>query len=353
MDTDIPKAGFDSLPSTSRILSDIQLTFGEWEVFVDEAKTLIYFLGYRDSPLEKPPKIFNFVGRSSGFLHYCYVFTPDNCEETLKYPTVLYVYGGPEVQLVKNVWTGYEHLCLTNIASNMWWQFDFCTTVLTYRSMCVQKLTSLGYVVIIIDGRGSAHRGIKFESVLKQKMGVVEIEDQMEGLFAIAEEYKIIDLERVAIYGWSYGGYLSLMAICQNPEVFKVSFGWVVFHYLFGQVMSRSFKIAISGAPVVNWNLYDTAYTERYLGLPQENSAVYVESSLLSRVDDFPSEAGRVLIIHGLLDENVHFKHTSTLVEALVNAGKPHQLQIIPNEGHAFRSAASLQYMDALIIDFL
>lgn len=114
-------------------------------------------------------------------------------------------------------------------------------------------------------------------------------------------------MKRVGIYGWSYGGYLTLMGLAQYPDVFKV---------------------AVAGAPVTSWELYDTGYTERYMGLPESNFSAYQQSSVLSYVHQFPDEEGRLLIVHGLLDENVHFTHTTQFISALVKAGKPHTLQV-------------------------
>ncbi|KAK9692879.1 Prolyl oligopeptidase family [Popillia japonica] len=149
-------------------------------------------------------------------------------------------------------------------------------------------LAARGYCVVAIDSRGSQHRGLNWESHLKGRMGTVELQDQVEVLRWLANSLKCIDLTRVAIHGWSYGGYLSLMGLAHHPDVFK---------------------IAIAGAPVTNWSLYDTGYTERYMGLPENNPQGYQEGSVLNYVNKFPEEENRLLIIHGLIDENVHFYH--------------------------------------------
>ena len=114
-------------------------------------------------------------------------------------------------------------------------------------------------------------------------------------------------MSRVAVCGWSYGGYLSLMALIQRQDIFK---------------------IAIAGAPVTNWSLYDTGYTERYMDLPCFNPEGYSKSSILNWVNSFPDEENRLLLIHGLMDENVHFIHTQELIQALIQAGKPYHLQV-------------------------
>uniref|UniRef100_A0A5S6QEM3 Peptidase_S9 domain-containing protein n=1 Tax=Trichuris muris TaxID=70415 RepID=A0A5S6QEM3_TRIMR len=191
---------------------------------------------------------------------------------------------------------------------------------------------NLGYAVVMTDGRGSLNRGSQFETAISGRLGNVEVEDQVNALIKIGELYGTIDMSRVALMGWSYGGYLALMGLAQHPEVFKV---------------------AIAGAPVTDWRFYDTAYTERYLGLPENNQAAYEESSVVSLVNKFPSVAGRLLLLHGMRDENVHFRHTTTLVQALIDAGKPYSLQTYPDERHAFRNASATSHMFATILNFL
>lgn len=136
-----------------------------------------------------------------------------------------------------------------------------------------------GFAVVVIDGRGSSDRGLEFESYISGRLGLVEIEDQVSGLQYIHDAKigaeptadnrleSVVDMARVAITGWSYGGYLSLMGLAQRPDVFK---------------------IAIAGAPVTQWELYNSAYTERYMGLPSENSKLYNDSSVLNWIDRFP-----------------------------------------------------------------
>ncbi|XP_037679898.1 dipeptidyl peptidase 9 isoform X3 [Choloepus didactylus] len=142
-----------------------------------------------------PPEIFHFHTRSNVQL-YGMIYKPHAVQPGKKHPTVLFVYGGPQVQLVNNSFKGIKYLRLNTLAS-------------------------LGYAVVVIDGRGSCQRGLRFEGALKNQMGQVEIEDQVEGLQFVAEKYGFIDLSRVAIHGWSYGGFLSLMGLIHKPQVFK------------------------------------------------------------------------------------------------------------------------------------
>ncbi|CAG8597986.1 7904_t:CDS:2, partial [Diversispora eburnea] len=192
--------------------------------------------------------------------------------------------------------------------------------------------TRLGFSVVLIDGRGSSERGIEFESYLKGRMGTVELEDQIAGLQYLSSNNKGVDLERVAITGWSYGGYLSLMALAQYPHFFK---------------------IAIAGAPVTQWELYDTAYTERYMGLPDENVDGYLKGNVLTWVNKFPDDEHRLLIAHGQIDENVHFKHSELLVSALVKHNKPHMFQPYPTERHGLRHSSVAEHFETLMFFWL
>ncbi|GCC38590.1 hypothetical protein chiPu_0017105 [Chiloscyllium punctatum] len=253
-----------------------------------------------------PPEIFNFPSKS-GFKLYGMLYKPHNLQPARKYPTILFVYGGPQVQLVNNSFKGIKYLRLNTLAS-------------------------LGYAVVVIDGRGSCQRGLLFEGALKNKMGQVEIEDQVEGLQWVAEKYGFIDLNRVAIHGWSYGGFLSLMGLIHKPKVFKV---------------------AVAGAPVTVWMAYDTGYTERYMDVPESNQQGYEAGSVALHVDKLPNEPNRLLILHGFLDENVHFFHTNFLVSQLIRAGKPYQLQIYPNERHSIRCPESGEHYEIMLLHFL
>lgn len=252
------------------------------------------------------PELFSHV-ISSGHTVFGLVFRPGRLEPGRRYPTVLTIYGGPEVQLVTNSFKGMRHLRQHLLASE-------------------------NYVVVVVDCRGSRHRGIEFESHIKGRMGTVEIADHVEVLQWLAQEKPYIDLSRVAIHGWSYGGYLSLMGLAQRPDVFKV---------------------AVAGAPVTSWGLYDTGYTERYMGAPQDNPQGYRRGSVLSYVGQLPADQNRLLIVHGLMDENVHFAHTSQLLAALVKAGKPYQLQVYPAERHSLRHLDTSEHYETTLLSFL
>merc|ERR1711957_613805 len=166
------------------------------------------------------------------------------------YPLVVYTYGGPHVQFVQDAWT---------------------TSTADMRS---QFLRTNGFAVLKLDNRGSSRRGLAFEMPIRKRMGEVEVDDQVAGVkWAITR--KIADASRVAVSGWSYGGYMALKCLSDRPDVFQS---------------------AVSGAPVTDWMLYDTAYTERYNGLPAENAEGYLKSSALVNIKNIE---GSLLLCHG------------------------------------------------------
>lgn len=253
------------------------------------------------------PEIFSHV-ISSGDLIYGMIFKPYTIKPGVRYPVILNVYGGPEVQLVTNTFKGM-------------------------RQMRNHLLASQGYCVICIDSRGSWNRGSSFAGHLRLRMGQVELADQVEVLKWVLENSSYMDMTRVGIHGWSYGGYLSLMGLIQYPKLFKVS---------------------IAGAPVTTWMNYDTGYTERYMDLPSSNPDGYKLGSVLNHASEFPNEPNRLLIVHGLMDENVHFAHhTSQLVTQLVRFGKPYDLKVYPCERHGLRHLESSEHYETTLLNFL
>ena len=218
------------------------------------------------------------------------------------YPTIIDVYGGPGPQQVTNSWS------LT-------------------AALRAQYLRALGYLVFKLDNRGSARRGLAFESAIKQRMGTVEVDDQVDGVRWLVAQ-GLADAKRVGVIGWSYGGYMALMCLAKAPETFRV---------------------AVAGAPVTAWDGYDTAYTERYMATPQTNPAGYAQGNVLNFVD---SIQGKLLLIHGMLDENVHFRHTARLINALTRARKPYDLLIFPDERHMPRRQADRVYLQERTIHY-
>lgn len=253
-----------------------------------------------------PPEIFTFKNTNGHLIYGCY-FKPRNFDIAKKYPTILKVYGGPHVQLIENS----QKLILSNLH--------------------LQMYAHLGYLCVIIDGCGSARRGLKFESYLKKRMGTFEVQEQVEGLSYLIKK-GFVDTERIAVTGWSYGGYLSLMCLAQRPDFFK---------------------LAISGAPVVRWEAYDTGYTERYMSTIEDNKEGYKKGSVLNYVNGFPSEPNRLLILHGIIDDNVHFCNTLELIQALIEHDKPYQLQVYPKERHGIRDRKGLKHSQKAILRFI
>ncbi|TDV55293.1 S9 family peptidase [Actinophytocola oryzae] len=173
-----------------------------------------------------------------------------------------------------------------------------------------QWLADQGFAVLVADGRGTPGRGAEWEREIAFDLAGVTLADQVDALHAVAAEHPDLDLSAVAIRGWSYGGYLSALAVLRRPDVFHA---------------------AIAGAPVTEWRLYDTHYTERYLGHPDDNKDVYDRNSL---IDDAPKLERPLLIIHGLADDNVVVAHSVRLSSAMVAAGRPHSLLPLPGVTH-------------------
>ncbi|WP_053960772.1 S9 family peptidase [Sulfobacillus thermosulfidooxidans] len=231
----------------------------------------------------KPPELVT-IDMEDGTTLYGAVYQPEHIEPHIKAPVIVSVYGGPHAQLVTNTWA---------------------LTV----DLQAQYFAQKGYFVIKVDNRGSANRGKAFEQALFHRFGTIELDDQIQALNWIHQHYPT-DPARVGIYGWSYGGYMTLTALMKAPHVFKVG---------------------VAGAPVTDFRLYDTAYTERYMGTDETNHAGYEQASVLNFV---PELEGKLLIIHGMIDENVHFRHTALLVDALVAAHKDFSLLALPKTRH-------------------
>ncbi len=219
------------------------------------------------------------------------------------FPTMVSVYGGPHAQRVQDDWS---------------------LTV----DMRAQYLRSLGYLVFKLDNRGSARRGLSFEGAIKHDMGNLEVKDQVEGVAWLVDQ-GLAQPEHVGIYGWSYGGYMSAMALARAPG---------------------TFSLAVSGAPVSHWDGYDTHYTERYMGLPQDNDKGYEDSAVMTHVAGIE---GDLMLVHGLIDENVHFRHTARLINGLIAAQKRYELLLFPDERHMPRRKEDLVYMEQQIRDFI
>jgi len=246
-----------------------------------------------------PPELTTFKNRHGDTIHAA-IYRPSG---EGPFPALISVYGGPHAQRVVDAWG---------------------TTV----DMRAQALRSRGYLVAKFDNRGSARRGLAFEGAIRHDLGHLELEDQQDGVAWLAQQ-GLVDRKRVGIYGWSYGGYLSAMALVRATD---------------------TFKLAIAGAPVTHWDGYDTHYTERYMGTPKTNPDGYAVSSVMHHVDKLQ---GKLLLVHGLIDENVHFRHTARLINALITARKPYELLLFPDERHMPRRLEDRVHMEQQILDFI
>ncbi|MEM0150156.1 MAG: prolyl oligopeptidase family serine peptidase, partial [Candidatus Micrarchaeaceae archaeon] len=187
----------------------------------------------------------------------------------------------------------------------------------------------------IVDNQMSNANGLHTQAICKRRMGQFEVEEYVSWkrqLCALPEFADVIDPNRVGIYGWSYGGYVSLMAMAQAPQEFKLGF---------------------AGAPVGDWMLYDTGYTERYMGVvtDDKSAAAYTAGKVSTYAAGFPDELDRLFLAHGLLDENVHFTHSCDVLNALVEYGKPYAMLVYPGERHGLRQKKpSRAHYDAVLI---
>ncbi len=249
-----------------------------------------------------PPELVELDTRDGVRLHGA-IYRPPERFGAGPFPTLVSVYGGPHAQRVTRSWG---------------------LTV----DMRAQLLASRGYLVFKLDNRGSARRGLAFEGALRHDMGNVEIQDQVDGVRWLANQ-GLADSHRVGIYGWSYGGYMAAMALARAPE---------------------TFRLGIAGAPVTHWDGYDTHYTERYMGTPAGNPEGYTRSSVIDHVDAI---VGDLMIVHGLIDENVHFRHAARLINALIRARKPYELLLFPDERHMPRRLEDRVYMEDQMLGFI
>lgn len=226
---------------------------------------------------------------------------PAGFDASKKYPVIVYLYGGPHGQVVRDNWGG--------------------TTLLEH------FLASKGFLLWSLDNRGSWGRGHAWETAIFHETGKRELADQLAGVKYL-KSLPYVDGSRIGIWGWSYGGYMTLYCLTNAPDVFKAG---------------------MAGAPVTHWKFYDTIYTERYMGTPKENPKGYEASAPLTKAKDLKA---KLLLIHGTADDNVHMQNTLAFVDALTKAGRPYQLEIQPGQKHGFRGKESLNFRNAAIAKF-
>ena len=250
-------------------------------------------------------KRFKSFTTSTGVKLNYYTITPKDFDLNKKYPVLIYVYGGPGNQQVSDSYGG----------SDFYWY---------------HMLAEKGYVVFCFDGRGTGGRGAQFKKQTYGDMGRMECEDAIEAARWLGQQ-SWVDKDRIGIWGWSFGGYLSTLALLKGNDVFKM---------------------AIAVAPVMNWRYYDNIYTERFLGLPKDNAKGYDDNSPLNFADRLQ---GNYLLIHGTGDDNVHFQNSAEMVEKLEEAGKQFEFRIYPNKNHSIYDATGNTRLNLyqLMTDFI
>ncbi|MFD0863696.1 S9 family peptidase [Sungkyunkwania multivorans] len=231
-----------------------------------------------------PQKEFFELTTEKGHKLNAWMIKPTNFDASKKYPLFMYQYSGPGSQQVSNRWNG----------ANDYWYY---------------MLAEQGYIVACVDGRGTGFKGADFKKVTYKELGKYEVEDQIDAAKELGKR-DYIDADRIGIWGWSYGGFMSSNCLLKGNDVFKM---------------------AIAVAPVTSWRFYDTIYTERYMQTPQENPSGYDENSPINHVEKLK---GAYLLIHGTGDDNVHVQNTMRMVEALVQANKQFDWALYPDKNH-------------------
>ena len=227
---------------------------------------------------------------------------PAGFDPAKKYPVIVSLYGGPHAQLVVNSWGGATFL---------------------FNELLAQE----GYIIFTLDNRGSFGRGHAFETPIYHHMGEVELADQLSGVEWLKKQ-PFVDPARIGVRGWSYGGYMTCTAMFRAADVFKAGF---------------------AGAPVTDWRQYDTIYTERYMGTPQENPEGYKNSAPANYAGNLK---GKLLIAAGTGDDNVHFANTIELAEQLINAGHYAEVQLYPGRGHGISDPPAQLHLFRRALEF-
>ncbi|MGH9734487.1 MAG: DPP IV N-terminal domain-containing protein [Candidatus Acidiferrales bacterium] len=244
------------------------------------------------------------VTAKDGTKLYAMMIKPPNFDPAKKYPVLISVYGGPDAQSVRDAWGGITFL---------------------WHEMMAQK----GYIIFQLDNRGSYNRGHAFETPIYHHFGRVELQDQLSGV-SYLKSLSYVDGSRIGIWGWSYGGYMTLYSMTHARGVFKAG---------------------VSVAPVSDWRLYDTIYTERYMGTPQENPDGYRESSPVNAAGNL---SGKLMMVHGTGDDNVHFANTAEFINELIEANRyPARLMVFPGRGHPISDHGARVQLFSRITQFL
>ena len=261
-----------------------------------------------DKPAKKLAKYklsrpeFHQVKTRDGFVMEAIMIKPSDFDPSRKYPVMSHTYSGPHSPRVLNSWGGTTYL----------WH---------------QLLAQKGYIIWICDNRTASGKGAESTWPLHRNFGELELRDLEDGLNWL-KSHSWIDGDRIGLWGWSFGGYMTSYALTH----------------------SKSFKLGIAGAPVTDWHLYDTIYTERYMSTPQENPEGYKMTSVRGAAANLH---GKLMIIHGSMDDNVHMQNTIQFVYELQEAGKQFDLMIYPKSGHGVRDAQQVYHMRRMMTDFI
>lgn len=231
----------------------------------------------------KQPAIRNVtLSADDGTPLYGKLILPPDFDSTRQYPVIVYLYNGPNIQLIKNTFPA---------SGNLWYDY----------------MAQRGYIVFSMDGRGSANRGMKFEQATFHHLGNVEMNDQLKGV-SYLHSLPYVDKQRMGVHGWSYGGFMTTSLMLRHPDVFQA---------------------AVGGGPVIDWSLYEVMYTERYMGTPQNNPEGYTENNLLTKTKNLK---GHLMLIHGTNDDVVVWQHSLKFIKACVDNGV--QLDYFVYPGH-------------------
>jgi dipeptidyl-peptidase-4 len=257
----------------------------------------------RVAALDRGPSDFFSVDIGEGVSLNAWMIKPPNFDSTRQYPIMFYVYGGPGSQTVRDNWGGSTYL----------WHV---------------MLSQQGIIVASVDNRGTGARGRDFRKIIYGQLGVVETHDQAAAARVIgARPY--VDPTRMGIWGWSYGGFMSLNTLFQHGDVYST---------------------AVVVSPVTHWKYYDTIYTERYNGLPQDNAEGYDKGSPLSYAEQM---SGNLLVVHGGGDDNVHYQNTEALVNSLVAANKQFRFMEYPNRTHGIFGGGATLHLRGLLTEYI
>lgn len=254
------------------------------------------------------PTEFTTVPAADGTPLNAFLIKPRDFDEDRSYPVLMYVYGGPGSQTVVNRWGGTRHL---------WHQY---------------LANELDIIVASVDNRGTGGRGKAFKSATYRRLGQVEARDQIAAARYLGE-LPYVDAARVGIWGWSYGGYMTMMSMLfeEGPA---------------------TFKMGMSVAPVTDWRFYDTIYTERYMSTPQKNAIGYREGAPITYADRL-SENQKLLIVHGDLDDNVHYQNAVQMIDALQDANKQFDLMIYPGRDHGIGGGVTRLHLHRLMTNYI